>query len=560
VTRWLALAIAAIAGCSGRARPPRARDAGPPRSTTTWSISLTDGEGGSPFAGRVLLFDAADQPVRIGALDLDDRRQATSTCALAPDVIGTWDGLLLATGVADVPIGVDPCEPSPAIPYGLYRVWAWRGPEHEQWEGDVDLREGRGRVRSVIALERVGRPAGVAADLHVHAAASNDSGVPNQVRAVAQAAVGVQVLALSDHNVAGDLGQAIHAVGLDGVLVSLASIELSGEIHVGVYPWQPRPLDVATLEAATIDELFAFAAGVPGQPVIQLDHPRLRWAALFDDTGWDGMAWPPPFALGFDAVEVLSGDTTFNAAEDRRLDQAIADFYTLIDHGYLVTAVGNSDTHHLNGIRDAVTRNYVALDSRAWPIDEAAFVDAIRHREAWTTSGPLLEVEVRGDGGGDGVGPGGVVRARTSATVSIALRQARWVVTDTVRVRVGGRRGPELVRELAVPRGVREASWTVPVPLRGKDTWIGVDAIGDTPLPVEISGTYLAEDGRPGAAPAALINPVLVDGDGDGWWQRGDGRVLIEGARAIGGRASLRHVVRPAPRRSPPDAGPEPRP
>ena len=53
-----------------------------------------------------------------------------------------------------MPIGADACTPSPAIAYGRYRVWAWRGVEYERFEGEVDLSAGRGRVELAIPLER----------------------------------------------------------------------------------------------------------------------------------------------------------------------------------------------------------------------------------------------------------------------------------------------------------------------------------------------------------------------------------------------------------------------
>src|SRR5262249_18499390 len=153
-----------------------------------------------------LLFAAGGSPLHMGALDLYGRRQGGAACPLAPDVVGSWDGLILARGAGEVPVGADACDPAPAIPYGVYRLWAWRGVEYERWEGTVDLSAGRGRVELAIPLERAWTPHGtLAADLHVHAYASGDSTMPNPQRVVAQAAAGVQVIALSDHNMNGDL-------------------------------------------------------------------------------------------------------------------------------------------------------------------------------------------------------------------------------------------------------------------------------------------------------------------------------------------------------------------
>src|SRR5262245_8250597 len=147
--KWLAIAALAIA--CGKPAKPRV-------STTTLAVSVTD--MGTPVGARVLLFDAQNQPVHIGTIDLFGRRQGAGACSIAPGVLGSWDGLILAYGVGEVPIGHDACVPSPAIPYGKYHAWAWRGIEYEKWEGDVDLSANRGRVELKIELDRAWTPQG----------------------------------------------------------------------------------------------------------------------------------------------------------------------------------------------------------------------------------------------------------------------------------------------------------------------------------------------------------------------------------------------------------------
>src|SRR5262249_21049804 len=185
-----------------------------------------------------LLLDTQGAPLHMGNLDLYGRRQGAAACVIAPGVVGSWDGLIVGYGVADVPVGADRCVPTPAIPYGRYRVVAWRGIEYERFEGEVDVSEGRGRVELAIELARAWTPQGVlAADLHVHAHASNDSTLPNPQRVIAQAAAGIQVVALSDHNWNGDLDAEIAELHLEGVIASIASNELTTDaLHVGVYP------------------------------------------------------------------------------------------------------------------------------------------------------------------------------------------------------------------------------------------------------------------------------------------------------------------------------------
>ena len=523
------VALVALLVACGHHEPPRG-------STTTLVVRVTD--RGTPVGARVLLIGPAG-PLHIGKLDLYDLRQGGAACQIAPSVVGSWDGLILADGTGEVPVGADRCEPSPAIPYGRYHVWAWRGVEYERWEGDVDLTADRGRVELQIPLERAWAPHGtLAADLHVHAQASNDSRLPNPQRVIAQVAAGIQVIGLSDHNANGDLDLEIAALGLEDRVASIASNELTAEqLHLGVYP---VPVDrgkpngggpsAETLVHATPPQLFAAAHAFPGHPIIQVNHPRFRVTALYDGTGWNGVAWPPPFPLDFDAVEVLAGYSAFNAPGDRRFDDSVRDFYTMIDHGHLIAPLGNSDTHDLNWVLDGTTRNYVFVDDpRTKPFDEDGFVAAIRARRVVATSGPWLDVEVAPKQGAATVGPGQAVTPDAGAVwVDVTVAQARWVHVERIRITIGTPTGPALVQEIAVPPGVRNHHWAGRIEVGAADTWLAITADGDTPLPLELTGTYQKDKWkRGGVTPFAIASPILIDADGDHRWKRGDADVRL---------------------------------
>jgi hypothetical protein len=501
----------------------------PPRSTTTLAIEITD--AGKPVAGRVLLFDAQHQPVRFGTLDLYGARQATTAVELAVGALGTWDGIIVGYGAAGVPVGRD-------LPYGRYHVWAWRGIEYERWEGDVDLSEGRGRVQLAIALERAWTPHGtLAADLHVHAHASNDSTLPNPQRVVAQVAAGIQVIGLSDHNTNGDLNAAIADLHLDDTVTSIASNELTSDgLHLGVYPVtvareQPRGGAPNVPAAANAQDMFTIAHAFPNHPIVQVNHPRFRYSALYDGAGWDGVAWPPPFPLDFDAVEVLAGYSAFNVPSDRRFDDSVRDFYTLVDHGHLVAPLGNSDTHDLNWVLDGTTRNYVFVDdARLKKFDEDGFVRAIRARRVVATSGPWLDVEVASQQGDTHtVGPGQSIEpSHDLVWVDVTVSQAKWVRVDRIRVTVGGDHGPYVAQTIDVPANVRTFHWAGFVSVPEVDTWIAVTADGDTPLPLELTGTYQRDKWKhPGVTPFAIASPILVDANRDGRWKRGDADIAL---------------------------------
>ncbi|MBA3463085.1 MAG: CehA/McbA family metallohydrolase [Deltaproteobacteria bacterium] len=518
------LVVLAIAACGNKPTPP---------ASTTLVLKVSTGN--VPVGARVLLFDSSGQPLHMGSIDLYGARQGAAACAIAPGVVGSWDGLILATGIADVPVGRDRCTPSPAIPHGVYKVWAWRGIEYERWEGTVDLSAGRGRVELNIPLERAWAPVGaLAADLHVHARASNDSTVPNPQRVIAQVAAGIQVVALSDHNTNGDLDADIAELDLENAIASIASNELTSEgFHLGVYPVIVDPdaprggaIPEEIIKPASAIKMFELARGLPGRPIVQVNHPRFRVTSLYDGTGWNGTSWPPPFPLQFDAVEVLAGYSAFNVPTDRRFDDSARDFYTMIDHGYLIAPLGNSDTHDLNWVLDGTCRNYVFVDdTRTKPFDETGFITAIRNRRVVATSGPWLEVAISDTETSKTIaGPGQFLKATTgTAWVDITLAQATYVQVDRLRITVGTPDGPTLLSTIDVPRGQRNFHWAGAIKVGPADTYIGVVADGDTALPLEQTGTYQKDKWkRPGVTPFAISSPVLIDADGDGRWKRGE--------------------------------------
>jgi hypothetical protein len=513
-----------LAACSGKHGGKR----GP--STTTFVPHVTD--QGNAVGARVLLIGKEGVPLRVGTLDVYGKRQGQTACQIAPDAIASWDGLILAHGTAEVPVGDDKCAPTVAIPYGTYTVWAWRGIEYDLWTGTVDLSAGKGKVELAIPLTRAWTPTGtLAADLHVHAHASNDSTVPNPQRVVAQVAAGIQVIGLSDHNHNGDLDEEIAALGLQNVVASIASNEVtSDKIHVGAYPMpvdKTKPGNGAMPEAEvnklTTQQLFDQLHALSTHPVVQVNHPRFRVSALYDGAGWNGVSWPPPFPTSFDAVEVLAGYTAFNAKGDRRFDDGVRDFYTFMNHGVLIAPLGNSDTHDLNWVLDGTSRNYVFVDDDVAHFDEAAFVAAIRARRVEATTGPWLNVHASAEQGGAEVGPGETLTAATSVHLDIELAQASFVHTERIRITMGTSTGPELVQQIDVP-AQKALHWAGEIALdRAKigagDTWIGVTADGDTAMPLELTGTYQRDRWqRPGVTPYAIVSPILVDMNADGQW------------------------------------------
>jgi hypothetical protein len=74
-----------------------------------------------------------------------------------------------------------------------------------------------------------------------------------------------------------------------------------------------------------------------------------------------------------------------------------------------------------------------------------------------------------------------------------------------------------------VPPNDRSFHWAGAVEVGALDTFVGVTADGDTPLPLELTGTYQKDRwNRPGVTPFAIASPILIDADADHHWRRGD--------------------------------------
>lgn len=475
-----ALLVALLAACGGS-------------KATTLEIAVTD--AGRPIAARVLLFAADGKPLHLGTIDLYGQRQGATACEYAPGVIGTWDGIVLATGAGTLPVGTAKC----AVPRGHYKVWAWHGIDHDRWEGEVEL---DGPTKLAIALNRAwdSGPNTLAADLHVHAHDSNDSGMPDTQRVAAQVAAGIQVIGLANHNHSGDASAAIASLGLTGVW-SIPSNEITSEMmHAGIYPaLGPSPAESQIIKADP-KSLLALLHTLPGKPIIQINHPRFRYQSLFDTTHWDGVSWPPPFPTDFDAIEVVAGYSAANAPGDRRLDDVLRDFYAFYQHGIAVAATAGSDTHDFNWVLDGTARVFVLLDQPGY--DQDRFVAAIRARHTMATSGPWLAVAAAGKG------PGELVTATGKVHLKITCAQASWMKATRIRIQVGD-------RTIDKPFGTTELD----VDIGSEDTFIGVAVDGDDPLPLELTGTYQRDKWhKPGVTPFAVISPILVDANGDGRW------------------------------------------
>jgi hypothetical protein len=381
---------------------------------------------------------------------------------------------------------------------GRYRVFATLGPEFSLGEARVEIRPGETSDLEIHAPTReVETPGWISSDFHVHAAHSLDSPLRTDTRVASFVAQGGEVLVSTDHDAIYDYAPLIGELGLRERLASVVGLEITSEVpteltphtngHANAFPMPRKPY--AYQRGAVADEgrrwrdIIAELRAIPGERVIQLNHarygpPEIQRRAFLTHMGPAAAPYEPTLPLDeapnrtliepdpetgvrdldFDAMELIIG------AHLEIYEPLREDWFSFLRQGERITATANSDSHFLDWVV-ASPRNYVRVardDVRS--LDVAAFVRAIGAGRVYSTTGPLLELELGGAEIGETFHGGeAVLQARVLA--------ASWVPVSELRVFVNGE--PVSTQEVAPGASIE-------VPLRfERDAFVTVEVRGE---------------------------------------------------------------------------------
>jgi hypothetical protein len=495
--RWLPLVVVttlALAGLVVRARSTASSlPVLPPEGGLTYEVR--DADTGQPIPCKLTLIGVDGTPdPRFTKNDIGRQEGDGSVVA--------YDRILSIGGIGVV-----------HVPAGTYDIYVSRGPE---WDLAVERKVKIGAGKSVVLsarLKHVVDTAGwLSADFHVHAAHSSDSHVPMHDRVYEFVSDGVELITSTDHNVVSNYQPVIAELGVGQYLASMTGDELTtnGWGHFGAFPL-PHELESAGQGAVLVRgrgprDFFGDVRSRAAEAVIDVHHPRIDGEiGYFNIGGFDAhldRATRTGFSFDFDAVEVLNG---YQDSERRSVDKMIDDWFGLLAHGHIVTATGNSDTHHLDHNIGGYPRNYVRVqeDKPQALRDPLEVPRAVKGHHVQFTTGPFVVLHVGGAGIGDvAAAKGGHAKAE------IEVRAAPWVSVSTVTLYIDGHE----VKRWAVPPGkdaVRfRASWDIQI---ARDGWLVVRVDGAEPL-APVVGDRKRFDVRP----IALTNPVFLDVDGNG--------------------------------------------
>jgi hypothetical protein len=187
----------------------------------------------------------------------------------------------------------------------------------------------------------------------------------------------------------------------------------------------------------------------------------------------------------------------------------IDDWFSLLNHEHLVTATGNSDTHHLTFNIGGYPRNYIHLrDDRPAMLNTKLVAQAIKGHHVFFTTGPIVDLVVNGGRIGDLVlAKGGKARAE------LTVKAAPWISVDRVILYVNGRELKRWVVPAAAAASVLRFHETVDLDVPA-DGYVVARVDGDKPLAPVVGDRRTFT-----AYPFALTNPVFLDVNGDGHYR-----------------------------------------
>ena len=230
---------------------------------------------------------------------------------------------------------------------------------------------------------------------------------------------------------------------------------------------------------------------------------------------------------------LIDGDTTLGFNIPGQIDT----WFTLLNLGYRVSAVGSSDTHSPKSTPSGQPRTWVMspTDSPAY-LDPGDIADALRDHHAVASYGPFVRFEA------DGQPVGSEITSNGKVQLSIQVQSPSWFDTSQVEVYENG----TLIEVLEIPQpNVTPLNLETTLDVEpSKDSWYVLVVVGDDDLdPVYPSldrenlvfqdvvmealgsmpslAVFLSEaPPRPRKGPMipyALTNPIWVDVGGDGW-------------------------------------------
>jgi hypothetical protein len=308
-----------------------------------------------------------------------------------------------------------------AIPPGTYEVSITRGLEYGPVDVAIEIIANE-TTQLRESLERVVDTTGyLSYDGHIHAGPSPDSSITIPMRLITLAADNVEVPLSTDHEAIVDWAWAVEETGLSDWIVTVLGSEITAGFpeHTIAFPFTEEPGrrgGIVDWHWRGIGEIYA-AERERGAQVVQLNHARngCNYMCIVDYnrmTGETNINDPTLFGLDedmslwswdFDAIEYQNGHRSPIVDPENPTSTGTAnDWWSFLNHGHRVTAIGVTDVHGLDARGTPITY-FAAPTDDVTEFDEQMLVDAILDGQALVSTGAFARIEINGAGMGETV-------------------------------------------------------------------------------------------------------------------------------------------------------------
>lgn len=485
--------------CCTPSAPPRIH----PNVWTHVQIHVLERDTELPLPARITLVKASGKPALFRAKPRIDV------------VIRPYRGLLY---ILDRPYSI-------RLPPGRYTLYASRGMEWSLARRQLDLTKPKEKpVTLSFKLHReVDTKGYIAADTHIHTRTFSDHGdITVQERMISIAGEGIELAVATDHNVRVDYRPYQRVTKTLRYFSSIAGNEVgsthgrqAARGHINIFPIGPQdPKPSSPFEHWR--QLQSDIRKTQAQISI-LNHPRWPLTRSGEPSG--------PFSLlalnslsgefkatsslfPFEALEVINADTAVSKRQTRPL-RLFKDWFSLLNRGYSIAAVGGSDSHTAH-VPVGQARTYIPLDTvrpDRIPIQRA--IQNIKQSQSSVSMGIFVRMSIQGHGIGQTVH---IPATQHTFTVQLDIAAPSWVRPRTVSIFVNGR----LVMKRPIASKPKQAtreriSFSLKRPQT--DAYIVAYVQGD---PVTQIPFYTGELMRFERYTMGATNPIFLNVDGDG--------------------------------------------
>lgn len=417
------------------------------------------------------------------------------------------------------------------LPAGKYEVVVAHGPEYDAIFTELTIVPGETTKLTGVLKRVVDTTGWISSDFHSHSSPSGDNTGSQLGRVLNLVCEHVEFAPCTEHNRVDSYQPHIERLNVGDFISSCSGMELTGNPlllnHQNAFPMVFRPhlqdgggpvTDVSVEKQVERLALWDNRS----EKLIQQNHPDMGW--LYRDA--DGNGKPddghPGIMPHIDVVEIhpvpdiLTLDP-YETVSKYKGNNRIFNWLQLLNQGYRLVGVVNTDAHY-NYHESGWRRNWIRS-----PTDNPAEIkvmDVVRASEAGAvvmSNGPYLEVSMREAGQQASVIAGQDLEARSGKIeIDVRVQCPNWLDIDRVFLLVNGRihkdhhyrrdTHPNLFRS-----GVVKFDRTLNLKL-DSDAHVIVVAGNRNSKLGRVYGPSRGE-----LRPAAFINPVFVDVDGNGF-------------------------------------------